>query len=420
MAAMSDDQASEDAPSSLDKLNALSESHGRLQRGKGMISGVVALSLAMLSFLAVLAFRFPAYLTTPELRAEYDVTVLRYVLFGAMVLSGAMALRNIVSGRVRWLSAWAFAWLVVAELLGGPAVSVGPIAQHTPYVGLDFFILDLLGSAVVFVFIEKLFPLRKEQPVFREEWQNDLVHFLVNHLIVGLTLLLVNRVVHGLFGWAVSGTLQAWVRGLPFLVQVFLVFLVADLVQYWLHRAMHEVPFLWRFHSVHHSAKSMDWLAGSRLHFVELIATRIAVLTPIFLLGFSQGAVDAYILIVGFQAVFDHSNVSAGLGPLKYVIVTPNFHHWHHSRDTEAIDKNYAAHFAFLDYLFGTAVKATRDWPDRYGVVGDYVPLGWAKQQAFPFVGSTKSREKEAGDKHTAAGRASLAAPAPKQEPPAT
>lgn len=110
--------------------------------------------------------------------------------------------------------------------------------------------------------------------------------------------------------------------------------------------------------------------------------------------------------MVGFQAVFDHANVSAGLGPLKYVFVTPNFHHWHHSRDDEAIDKNYAAHFAFLDYLFGTAAKADRPWPDRYGVVGDCIPEGFVKQQLFPFIGSTEDQEnKEKGDHHTAAGK---------------
>jgi len=96
--------------------------------------------------------------------------------------------------------------------------------------------------------------------------------------------------------------------------------------------------------------------------------------------------IDAYIVIVGFQAVFNHANVSVRLGPLRYVIVTPNFHHWHHSQDDEAIDKNYAAHFAFLDHLFGTAVQSDRKWPEQYGVVGDYVPNGFLKQLAFPFV----------------------------------
>jgi len=130
----------------------------------------------------------------------------------------------------------------------------------------------------------------------------------------------------------------------------------------------------------------MDWLAGSRQHVVELLITRTLVLAPIFVLGFDKSVIDTYIVIVGFQAVFNHANVSVRLGPLRYLIVTPNFHHWHHSQDDEAIDRNYAAHFAFIDHLFGTAVQSDRKWPDRYGVQGDYVPDGFLKQLAFPFV----------------------------------
>ena len=74
-----------------------------------------------------------------------------------------------------------------------------------------------------------------------------------------------------------------------------------------------------------------------------------------------------------------------GLGPLKYILATPNFHHWHHSQDAEGIDKNYAAHFSFLDYLFGTAAKAERKWPLRYGVLGNYVPQNFLGQVKFPF-----------------------------------
>ncbi len=411
----------DEAPSALKKVNELATSHGSLQPGKGLVSGVIALSLGMLAVLSVLAMRFPAYLTTPEFRHVYDVTTLRYLLFGGMVLAGTLALVNVVLGRARWLAAWAFLFLGVAQLMGGPGTPIEDFPDHTPYVGVDFFVLDLLGSTLVFVFIEKLFALKKDQPVFRPEWQGDLQHFFVNHLCVGLTLLVTNRVVHSLFDWAVSTTVQGWIHSLPFLVQIFLVILAADLVQYWAHRAYHEVPFLWRFHSVHHSAKHMDWLAGSRQSLLELVITRIAVLTPIFVLGFSQDVIDVYVVIVGFQAVFNHANVSVRLGPLRYVIVTPNFHHWHHSQDTEAIDKNYAAHFAFLDHLFGTAVQSDRKWPDHYGVVGDYVPVGFVAQQAFPFVGSTEVKDAaESGDPHTAAGRRSRASllPVPPMQGP--
>jgi len=370
----------------LDKLNRLTESHGTLRPGHGLVSGAIALSLAILCFLGVLAFHFPEYLTTPELRKSYDVDTLRVVMYWAMVVAGGMALFNIAFGRARWLSAAAFALVALTALLGGHKVPVRDFADHTPYIGLDWFILDLLGSTLIFVFIEKLFPLRQDQPVFRAEWQTDFHHFIVNHLVVGFVLLATNLAVHQLFGWAVHEGVRGWVQGLNFWVALLLIVLVADLVQYWTHRAYHEVPLLWRLHAVHHSVKSMDWMAGSRQHLLELLITRTLVLAPIFVLGFGKEVIDAYIVIVGFQAVFNHANVSVRLGPLRYLIVTPNFHHWHHSQDDEAIDRNYAAHFAFLDHLFGTAVQSDREWPQRYGVVGDYVPDGFWRQLKFPFT----------------------------------
>ena len=369
----------------LDKFKQLTESHGELRTGKGLISGVIALSLAMLCFLGVLAFHFPEYLTTPQLRQNYNVDVLRQLLFWSLVLAGALSLFNIVRSRARWLAIGAFTLIALSLLLGGPKVPVSDFADNTPYIGLDWFILDLLGSTLIFVFIEKLFALRKDQPVFRAEWQTDFHHFIVNHMAVGFMLLATNLLVHKLFGWAAQDGVRFWVQELPFAAALFLIVLVADLAQYGVHRAYHEVPLLWRLHAVHHSVKSMDWLAGSRQHVVEVIITRTLVLAPIYVLGFSKEVIDAYILIVGFQAVFNHANVSVRLGPLRYLIVTPNFHHWHHSRDDAAIDRNYASHFAFLDYLFGTAVKSDRAWPQHYGVVGDYVPGGFWKQMVFPF-----------------------------------
>ncbi len=369
----------------LDKLNRLTESHGALQPGKGMVSGVIALTLAILCFLGVLAFHFPEYLTTPQLRQAYDVELMRQLLYWSLVIAGGIALFNMVLGRVRWLAFGAFVLIALSLLLGGHKVPVNDFPDNTPYIGLDWFVLDLLGSALIFIFIEKLFALRRDQPVFRPEWQTDLHHFIVNHMVVGFVLLATNLLVHKLFGWAASDGIRGWVAGLNFWVALFLIILVADLVQYWTHRAYHEVPLLWRLHAVHHSVKSMDWLAGSRQHFLELLITRTLVLAPIYVLGFSKEVIDAYIVIVGFQAVFNHANVSVRLGPLRYLIVTPNFHHWHHSQDEEAIDKNYAAHFAFLDHLFGTAVQSDRKWPQQYGVVGDYVPNGFWKQLLFPF-----------------------------------
>ena len=368
------------------KIKKLAGQSGELSPGTGLLSGVIGLILAVLSLLSVLAFHFPEYLTTPELRQQYSVAVLRDILLIAMLVAGGIAITNTLLARTRWLNLASLILLAVAALLGGHTVPVADFPDNTPYLGVDYLILSIVGSAIIFIVIEKLTPLRRGQAVFRLDWQTDFVHFTVNHLLVGLALLIVNSLVSGLFSWAIYPPLQQGIQALPYLLEVLVVLLVADLIQYWTHRAYHELPLLWRFHAVHHSTKVMDWMAGSRLHFFELIVTRVTILGPLFVLGFSKEAMDAYIVVVGFQAVFNHANVSLPWGPLKYIIVTPDFHHWHHGSDRAAVDRNYAAHFAFIDYLFGTAVKAEQRFPEKYGVLGDYMPDGFIRQQLFPFT----------------------------------
>jgi sterol desaturase/sphingolipid hydroxylase (fatty acid hydroxylase superfamily) len=358
---------------------------GPLRAGSGLLSGIIALGLAFLSLLGVAAFHFPQYLTTPELRHEYSPDVIRHVLFAALVIAGAISLLNILFKQQRGISAVAGTLVLICLALGGSHVPVADFPDHTPYIGLDWFILDLLGSTVIFAAIEKLFPLYKGQLFFRKEWQTDMVHFTVNHFIVGLALLTVNFAIHRLFGWMVNNSVQAFVQSIYFIPQLLLCVLAADIVQYWTHRAYHEIPFLWKFHAVHHSAKTMDWLAGSRLHIFELLFTRVGVLGALYVLGFDKVVMDAYIIVVGFQAVFNHANVHLRWGPLKYLFVTPDFHHWHHSSDDVAIDKNYAAHYAFLDHLFGTAIKGQTGFPEKYGVQGDYMPESYIEQVKFPF-----------------------------------
>lgn len=364
---------------------SLLQDSGELKFGYGTMSGALAFTMGFLCFLGVLAFHFPQYLTTPQLRQQYSVDLLRQIMFFSLLIAGVISLSNVILNKSRSLNLAALGFVLVAVALGGSKVPVHDFPDHTPYIGLDWFILDLLGSTLIFVLIEKLFPLYKGQAVFRKEWQTDMAHFIVNHFVVGLVLLTVNFLIHRVFGWMVHSDFQNLVQAIHFIPQLLLCILVADFMQYWTHRAYHEVPFLWRFHSVHHSAKTMDWLAGSRMHMLELLFTRVAVLGPLYVFGFEKAVMDAYIIVVGFQAVFNHANVHLPWGPLKYLVVTPDFHHWHHSSDDVAIDKNYAAHYAFLDHIFRTVVKTDRAFPEKYGVVGDHVPEGFVKQQLYPF-----------------------------------
>jgi sterol desaturase/sphingolipid hydroxylase (fatty acid hydroxylase superfamily) len=168
-------------------------------------------------------------------------------------------------------------------------------------------------------------------------------------------------------------------------VQLIAIMLLTDLAQYWLHRAFHRVPFLWGFHAVHHSARSMDWMAGARMHFLEIIVLRSVTATPALVLGFEESALQAYMLLVYVYSTFIHANVGTSFGFLEKILVFPRFHHWHHGLDKEAVDVNFAIHFPVFDKLFGTYHLPDGQWPNGYGVQGHPVPKGYWKQLLYPF-----------------------------------
>jgi lathosterol oxidase len=353
--------------------------------GSGWISGVLSAALGLLGLGAVLCFHFPEFLTTPEARALYPVpwvrALLHLVLVGAFVL-GAISLtlrRNKMLGTV------GVTCTLVAALLGGSRVPVGDELQKGPFLGLDWFLLNLIVYSVVFLPLERLFARLPQQGVFRPGWRTDLTYFFVSALLVQLTTILTLKPAMVLFDWAAMPAVQDTIRAWPGIVQFVLLIVVADVTQYWVHRTFHAVPALWRFHAVHHSADHMDWLAGSRLHLVDVAVTRGLTYVPIYLLGFADGPLVAYLVVVSAQATFIHANVRFTFGPLKYLVATPQFHHWHHAAEREAIDKNFAVHLPIIDMLFGTAHMPDR-WPSAYGIgSGPQPPPGYLRQLLWPF-----------------------------------
>jgi lathosterol oxidase len=273
---------------------------------------------------------------------------------------------------------------LTATLLGGSRVPLDAELTSGPFLGLDWSLLNLIGYSAVYLPLERLFARDPAQPILRRGFRTDLAYFFVSSLLVQVTTLLTMKPAMVLFDWARPASLAAWVSGLPFLVQVVALLFVADLTQYWVHRAFHSWPWLWRFHAIHHSAEQMDWLAGSRLHLVDAVATRAITYVPIYLLGFSEAALFAYVLWVVVQATSIHANVRFRLRPLRVVLATPAFHHWHHSAELEAVDKNFAVHLPALDWLFGTYHLPDR-WPNAYGLAEGAVPEGYFRQMAYPF-----------------------------------
>jgi lathosterol oxidase len=172
---------------------------------------------------------------------------------------------------------------------------------------------------------------------------------------------------------------------LPWLLQFFLAILVADLAEYAIHRAFHVVPFLWRFHAIHHSSKALDWLAGSRSHLVDDVLVRGFILIPMMFV-FRHNIIVAYLFFVTLHATWTHCNFDPTIKWLEPFLIFPRYHHWHHTSQKEAIDKNFAIHFPWIDRIFGTHYCPEDKWPESYGLDNEKLPSGFWGQALYPFV----------------------------------
>ncbi len=363
----------------------LFDDHGSKGLGSGWASGTIGVALGVAGVLGVLCLQLPGLLTWPQLRTVYALWWVRPLLEGSIAAAFLLGLLSALLRERRVLGLTAMGLALGASLLGGANVEFSGYGNASWSLGLDWFVLNLLLLAVVFIPLERLFPHAPEQSVFRRGWTTDVVHFFVSHLLVQASTLLTLAPAAALGAWLVWPPLQAWIAALPGVVQFLMIVFVADLGEYIAHRAFHTIPALWPFHAVHHSSEEVDWLAGSRLHLVDVVLTRGFTFIPIHLLGFAQGPVYAYLVFVSFHAVFIHANLRWSFGPLERFVVTPRYHHWHHSAQEEALDKNFAVHLPWIDRLFGTHHLPRDRWPDQYGLHGEQMPEGWWSQVTWPF-----------------------------------
>lgn len=346
----------------------------------------IACFLAVLSLVGVLCFHFPEWLTSREFRAVYTERFARGLLLAGLVAAFVLGTWSLLAGEARRVSLVAVGSATLALLLGGATVPLDPIAPTPFSFGLDWFAISLLATALVFVPVERALAARP-QAVLRPEWRTDLAYFFVGHVLIQAVLVSVTAITGLALAWVAWEPLAHVVAGLPWWLQFPLAVLVADLAQALLHRAYHRVPLLWRFHAVHHSSRHIDWLAGSRMHLVEVMLTRSLVLLPLLALGFPPGVVNAYVVLVGVQAVLAHANLGVDFGWLERVVVLPRYHHWHHARDPAYADANYAIHLPLVDRLMGTHRLPATGWPAEYGLHDpSEVPPGILRQHLAPFL----------------------------------
>ncbi len=364
----------------------MSQQNARMKVGEGRISGAISIFLGALSLLSILCFKFPEQLTTAEFREVYTASMAENLVLGGIIATFLFGLISILFNKNKKNAAIGITLGVLTIVLGGFSVE-GRTVQHMEWsIGLDWLILDLLIMALLFVPIELAFPKHKFQSKFHDEWRTDLVYFGISHLAIQLFGVITKKPAVAFFGWMNLDQVHLWVSELPFVVELFLALLITDLFQYWAHRFFHSHHYLWRFHSIHHSTQNMDWLAGSRTHFIDIFFTRSVSYIPLYVLGFSTLTFNVYILFIAIHAVLIHANTRINFGVLKYIITTPQYHHWHHCEEPEHYGNNFAVVFPFIDKIFGTYYLPGNTWPKGTGLVDASFPKGFIKQTIFPFT----------------------------------
>ena len=257
------------------------------------------------------------------------------------------------------------------------------LSSEIMYPSLHNYFWWLLGISLVVWSLELVFPWRKNQAAIREDFWLDGFYMFFNFFL--FSLIGYNAVSNvaveafndflALFG--INNLVAFQIASWPVWSQFLLLFVLADFIQWNVHRWLHYSPWLWEFHKVHHSVEQMGFAAHLRYHWMETIVYKSVQYIPLSMIGF--GLDDFFILhlVTILIGHLNHANVKITYGPLKYVLNNPVMHLWHHAKNIPAGSNgvNYGISLSLWDYLFGTAYIPNQNANEQ---------LGFEDQETFP------------------------------------
>jgi|TARA_Y100001001_G_scaffold112434_1_gene110088 sterol desaturase/sphingolipid hydroxylase (fatty acid hydroxylase superfamily) len=253
----------------------------------------------------------------------------------------------------------------------------------------------LLGLSLLVFAFEIIIPWRKKQPIFRKGFWLDAFYMIFNFFLfslIGYNALsnvgveLFNDFL-GLFG--IDNLVAIEVQDFPVWAQLLIMFVIADFIQWNVHRMLHRVPWLWKFHQVHHSVKEMGFAAQFRFHFVETLVYKSAQYIPLAMIGFGIEQFFVVHMFSVFIGHLNHANLDWSYGPLGYILNNPRMHIWHHAKALPPEHKygmNFGLSLSIWDYLFGTAYIPKSGKNIEIGFDGDErFPHDFTGQLTYPF-----------------------------------
>lgn len=234
----------------------------------------------------------------------------------------------------------------------------------------------IVAGALVIIALERARPYDAQR-----FWRRGLASDLIGYALIQSAVL--SLVIHGLvraLDGATGASRHGLVAGWPFAAQLALFVVSHDFYIYWFHRAQHRFALLWRLHEAHHSAREVDWIAGSRSHALEIVINQTIEVAAMVLLGASTDVMLYKGAISIVWGMWIHANIDVRGG---WLVNGPAQHRWHHAIDFVAPGANFGTKLAIWDRLFGT-VERRAGKPAGYGLTEPF-PDGFLAQQAHAF-----------------------------------
>jgi sterol desaturase/sphingolipid hydroxylase (fatty acid hydroxylase superfamily) len=229
-------------------------------------------------------------------------------------------------------------------------------------------------AVLVILALERIAPARPNQPILSVSFAQDVIWAFIESIGQATVLVAWVVVLRAFYQQHLDFLTLNIDLHLPSWLSIVMVLLLMDFLRWLQHLIQHKVPWFWHFHVVHHSQRHLNLFTDYRYHVFEYLVRQAVYFIPLMMLGIPQTEIFWLALILVWHARFYHGNIKTNLGPLRYVIVTPQSHRIHHSLEERHMDKNFGAFFSIWDWIFGTQYRGHREYPDT-GVLDQAFPL---------------------------------------------
>ncbi|EUA12309.1 fatty acid hydroxylase superfamily protein [Mycobacterium kansasii 732] len=262
--------------------------------------------------------------------------------------------------------------------LNGAAIALADIGSP------KWSLLLVLAAAIGTSFVaERLLPYHQQWNQDRDDSYRDRLHAFVNETLILLSVAAIPLLA------AVVPAPGIWPSGLPFVVQVLIAILAADLGITLVHLASHKIGYLWRFHAVHHSVTRFYGLNGLMKHPLHQTVEMTAGVAPLILVGLPVDVAAALATATTIQLLLQHSNADYRVGPAKYILALNEGHRFHHLKWAGIGDVNFGLFTLIWDHMLRTFSFD----PDRrfdstqLGMAAKpNYPTGYRAQLTYPFT----------------------------------